>query len=218
MRVYSLLLPSILASAVLVAAPARAQTTPATPTQWMVRPNPPHDGLKLTQPQPGHMGAGPYDPSPPPAVALPLPPRHTQPRIVYAFAGPAVRMMAVSRDLSDACRRGRFIQRVDMLYRAFGPKESPLGVAYGTWAINLVDPDRKREAGTVYFFDKQDTARCTVYTARQDVLLPWYYGPGGGYGKDPAAPNPDRQRRHPGLGPRAPGPLSPWFPWDQALV
>ncbi|ASG21193.1 hypothetical protein [Nitrospirillum viridazoti] len=190
MRLSSVLLPAFLAMALLAAVPLRAQTAPATPTQWMVRPTPPHDGLKLTQPQPDHVGAGPYDPSPPPAVALPLPPRYTQPRIVYAFAGPALRMMTVSRELSDACRRGRFIQRVDMLYRAFGPKESPLGVAYGTWAINLVDPDRKREAGTVYFFDKQDTARCTVYTARQDVLLPWYYGPGGGYGKDPAVPNP----------------------------
>ncbi|MEA1650205.1 hypothetical protein UAJ10_14435 [Nitrospirillum sp. BR 11164] len=191
MRISSVLLPAFLATALLAAAPAHAQTAaPATPTQWMVRPTPPHDGLKLAEPQPGHLGAGPHDPSPPPAVALPLPPRHTQARIVYAFAGPASRMMTVSRDLSDACRRGRFIQRVDMLYRAFGPKESPLGVAYGTWAINLVDPDRKREVGTVYFFDKQDTARCTVYTARQDVLLPWYYGPGGGYGKDPAAPNP----------------------------
>ncbi|MDG3442161.1 hypothetical protein [Nitrospirillum amazonense] len=190
MRIYSLLLPAIVATAFLAAAPACAQTAPATPSQWMVRPTPPHDGLKLAQPQPGHVGAGPHDPSPPPAVALPLPPRYTQPRIVYAFAGPAARMMTVSRELSDACRRGRFIQRVDMLYRAFGPRENPLGVAYGTWAINLMDPDRKREAGTVYFFDKQDTARCTVYTARQDVLLPWYYGPGGGYGKDPAAPNP----------------------------
>ncbi|WP_145729696.1 hypothetical protein [Nitrospirillum pindoramense] len=180
----------------LVATMARAQTMPqmtpvsGSPAQWMVRPTPSQDPMKLAQPQPGHMGAGPYDPSPPPAVALPLPPPHTQSRIVYAFAGPAARMMTVSRELSDACRRGRFTQRVNMLYRAFGTKETPLGVAYGTWAINLVDPDRKREAGTVYFFDKQDTARCTVYTARQDVLLPWYYGPGGGYGKDPAGTAP----------------------------
>ncbi|MEE3626775.1 hypothetical protein UCD39_22820 [Nitrospirillum sp. BR 11752] len=184
----------------LVATMAHAQTVPqmtpqvtpvsGSPAQWMVRPTPSQDPMKLAQPQPGHMGAGPYDPSPPPAVALPLPPPHTQSRIVYAFAGPAARMMTVSRELSDACRRGRFTQRINMLYRAFGTKETPLGVAYGTWAINLVDPDRKREAGTVYFFDKQDTARCTVYTARQDVLLPWYYGPGGGYGKDPAGAAP----------------------------
>ncbi|MBB6249747.1 hypothetical protein [Nitrospirillum iridis] len=183
MRPYSLFSPASLAVASLAAMlavplPAGARTASSAA---------PHDGLKLAQPQPDHLGAGPYDPSPTPAVALPLPPRYTMPRIVYAFAQPATKMMVLSRALSDACRRGRFIQRVDMLYRAFGPKETPLGVAYGTWAINLVDPDRKREVGMVYFFDKQDTARCAVYTARQDVLMPWYYGPGGGYGKDPAA-------------------------------
>ncbi|MDE1149629.1 MAG: hypothetical protein PW843_24010 [Azospirillaceae bacterium] len=175
----------------LTAGVAHAQSDPPrTPSQWMLPPGPPHDGIPLERTNPGHLGPGPVEPRPRPAIALPLPPPYTLPRIVYAFAQPATRMMVYSKALSAACRRGRFIQRINLLYRAFGPKESPLGVAYGTWAINLVDPDRQRQMGEVYFFDRQDTGLCAVYTAQQTALLPWYYGPGGGYGRTPAGTPP----------------------------
>ena len=131
----------------------------------------------LEHPDPGHIGPAPQGVDPPRRLAQPLPTPREHDRIVYAFKIAARSLMTYRPDLSAACRRGRFLQRIDLAYRAFGPGERPLGVAYGTMAINLIDPDRHREAGIVYFFDKQDTGRCTVYTARQDALTQWFVGP-----------------------------------------
>jgi len=111
------------------------------------------------------------------AIPVPLPPWQRLNRIVYAFDRPARDLLTPAPELSLACRRGRFLQRLDMIYRAFGPKEPPLGVAYGHMAINLVDPDRRRRAELVYFFSMQDTGRCTVYTARAEDLRPWFVPP-----------------------------------------
>lgn len=111
------------------------------------------------------------------AVPPPRPPWRSRHRIVYAFDRPAVDLVSWSAELSAACRRGEFIQRVDQLYRAFGPRERPLGVAYGRAAINLVDPGQRRRDDTVYFFKEQDTARCAVYTARLDDIRPYFIGP-----------------------------------------
>lgn len=133
--------------------------------------------LKMQRTHDGDARAFPYDPDPPPAVAEPRPPWQSKNRIVYAFDRPARSRLAYSAELSTACRRGEFLQRVDMLYRAFGPGEQPLGVAYGAMAINLIDPKRRRQADMVYFFHRQDTGRCAVYEARQETLRPWFVGP-----------------------------------------
>lgn len=156
------------------AQPARAQDAdgprPAAP---LARPGEPlpMDGVDdrhLGRPAPGITKR---------ALAAPLPTPRERDRIVYAFPGPAKAVMTYDADLSAACRRGRFLQRTDMAYRAFGKGERPLGVAYGTMAINLIDPDRHREAEMVYFFDKQDTGRCAVYRARQSDIKEWFIGP-----------------------------------------
>lgn len=152
----------------------QAQDTAAPLTR---RPGDSDQPLWLNHPETGQMGPGPQGVDPPRRLARPLPTPREHDRIVYAFKVPARSLMTYAADLSTACRRGRFLQRTDMAYRAFGPGERPLGVAYGTMAINLIDPDRHREAGIVYFFDKQDTGRCAVYTARQDALTQWFVGP-----------------------------------------
>ncbi|WP_119679052.1 hypothetical protein [Indioceanicola profundi] len=110
-------------------------------------------------------------------VPPPRPSWRSRDRIVYAFDRPAADLLAPSPELSAACRRGRFIQRVNLLYRAFGPQEQPLGVAYGRAAINLVDPGRLRREDTVYFFEEQDTGRCTVHTALLEDIRPYFVGP-----------------------------------------
>lgn len=148
-----------------VALMALAGTTPAG------------ERLPLERPHADHPGRPPYDGNPPPAVALPRLPWESKNRIVYAFDGPARAQLERSAELSAACRRGEFIQRIDMLYRAFGPDERPLGVAFGWMAVNLVDKGRRREATRVYFFERQDTGRCTVYSAALESLRPWFVGP-----------------------------------------
>lgn len=138
---------------------------------------PPDDRLRLERTGPGQARGLPYDPSPPPAIAPPGPPFERRGRIVYAFDAPARSRLTPEPELSALCRRGAFIQRIDMLYRGFGPGERPLGVAYGWMAINLVDPDGRREADTVYFFDRQDTGRCAVFSAKAEAIRAWFVGP-----------------------------------------
>jgi len=171
----------------LASAPAAAQAAtppgsadPATAAIDPARVKPRFEGERLP-PAASRPGAGlgrlPYDPRPTGVVPGPRRPAERRDRIVYAFDQPSRSLLTVSRELSAECRRGRFIQRIDMQYRAFGPGERPLGVAYGKWALNLVDPQRRRNPELVYFFDKQDTARCTVYTARMAEIRDWFVGP-----------------------------------------
>jgi len=126
---------------------------------------------------PPQVGSPPRDPEGQKPQIRPRPPWRSRDRIVYAFDKPAREVLAFSLDLSRACQLGRFVQRIDMLYRAFGPEERPLGVAYGTMAINLYDPGRLRRAGTVYFFAHQDYGRCQVFTAEQEAIRPFFVGP-----------------------------------------
>jgi hypothetical protein len=126
---------------------------------------------------PSHVGRSPLDRTIRPAVPDPRPPWQSRDRIVYAFDRPLRDVLTVAPDLSQECRRGNFRQRVDLLYRAFGPREQPFGVAYGRGAINLIDVGRRRRDDTVYFFHRQDTGRCTVYTARLEEIRPFFIGP-----------------------------------------
>jgi len=112
-----------------------------------------------------------------PAIPDERPPVQRLDRIVYAFDTAAKQQMIRDGDLSRLCRRGQFNQVVNMRYRAFGPDERPLGVAYGRMAVNLYDPLHRRYEDTVYFFKDQDTALCTVYTAKQEDLRRYYIGP-----------------------------------------
>ena len=126
---------------------------------------------------PDHVGRLPLDRTIKPAVPDPRPPWQSRDRIVYAFDRPLRDVLTVAPDLSQECRRGNFRQRVDLLYRAFGPREQPFGVAYGRGAINLIDVGRRRRDDTVYFFHRQDTGRCTVYTARLEEIRTFFIGP-----------------------------------------
>ncbi|HYC04303.1 MAG TPA: hypothetical protein VED40_13480 [Azospirillaceae bacterium] len=127
--------------------------------------------------QPPKAGSLPTDPALPTPKITPRPPWWSKDRIVYAFDRPAKEWLSQDMALTKACQRGEFVQVVDMLYRAFGPSERPLGVAYGTMAINLYDPKRLRQVGTVYFFADQDSGRCRVWTARQDDIRDFFVGP-----------------------------------------
>lgn len=150
----------------------------APPTAALAGETLPPDGRpRLEKTHPGQAGSPPFDPEPKPAIAAPRPPFERQERIVYAFDRPALSLLTRDAELSALCRQGRFNQRIDGHYRAFGPGERPLGVAYGRMAVNLVDPGGRRDADTVYFFDKQDTGRCAVFTGRAEDLREWFVPP-----------------------------------------
>ncbi len=98
-------------------------------------------------------------------------------RIVYAFDAPSRSRMTADLTLSKMCRTGQFMQIVNYHYRAFGPTEEALGVAFGRMSVNLYDPTRRRQEDTVYFFRDQGTTRCAVFTAKQADLVRFYIGP-----------------------------------------
>ncbi|QJE71989.1 hypothetical protein HHL28_01710 [Aerophototrophica crusticola] len=126
---------------------------------------------------PAHFGTLPYNSDGDPARAAPRAPYQVLQRIVYAFDRPAAQVLAADAALTAQCRRGRFNQRIAFRYRAFGPGERPLGVAFGYMATNLVDPGRLRRGDTVYFFRDHDTSRCTVLTATLESLRGWFVPP-----------------------------------------
>lgn len=113
------------------------------------------------------------DPAVPPPRAAP----QRFMRIVYAFDAPSRSRMSADIALSRLCRTGQFMQIINYHYRAFGPREEPLGVAFGRMSVNLYDPTRQRQEDTVYFFRDQGTTRCTVFTAKQADLSRFYIGP-----------------------------------------
>ena len=133
--------------------------------------------LPLGRTDDAHLKPPSYEGTPRPAVAPPRPAPHVPSRIVYAFEHPAKTRLVYSAELSRACRRGTFLQRLEFRYRAFGPGERPLGVAFGTRAINLVDPGRLREADIVYFFENQGAGPCRVYIGHAPDLKKWFVGP-----------------------------------------
>lgn len=112
-----------------------------------------------------------------PAIARPRPAPQRRDRIVYSFNAPSRGLLQVNLELSRLCRQQQFNQLINLHYRAFGPEERPMGVAYGRMAVNLFDPTRKRDEGLVYFFKGQESTNCMVFTARQEDLRRFYVGP-----------------------------------------
>lgn len=162
----------LLLALLLVPSPTLAAQPAEPPPADPARPVP-----RLAPAPPGAMKRLPYDPDPPAAVAPPRPAWQRRDRVAYAFDKPSLQIITPAPDLSKLCRQGRFNQRIDMAYRAFGPGERPLGVAYGFMAVNLIDPLNRRQTDTVYFFRDHDGGRCQVFTARLDDLKPWFVGP-----------------------------------------
>lgn len=138
---------------------------------WAERPGParPEHG--------GGLGKLPWQSWIDPAIAFPRAAPQRRDRIVYAFDGPATARIKADLELSKLCRSGRFMQLINLHYRAFGPDERPWGVAYGRMSVNLYDPTRRRNEELVYFFKDQDTTNCAVFTARQEDLRRFYIGP-----------------------------------------
>lgn len=112
-----------------------------------------------------------------PAIAPPRPTPHYNQRIIYAFDRPSAEILKRDAGLSQLCRRGQFLQRINLHYRAFGPGERPLGVGFGNLTANMHDPLHRRQPEMVYFFRDQDTGRCDVLTARLDDLRAFFIGP-----------------------------------------
>ena len=94
---------------------------------------------------------------------------------VYSFTDPISKVARVDYTLSRLCQRGAFIQEMDGMYWAQTP-DRRLGVGFSGGA-NLVDPQKRREKATVYFFDKQDSY-CTVYAAAQRDVMDRFVAPG----------------------------------------
>ena len=110
-----------------------------------------------------------------PAEVIPPRVRFGQSLRVYSFADPITKVAKADHTLSRLCQRGAFIQEMDGMYWAQTP-DRRLGVAFSGGA-NLVDPQKRREKATVYFFDKQDSY-CTVYAAAQRDVMNRFVAPG----------------------------------------
>lgn len=131
-----------------------------------------------TQPESGHgFRRPPWQSWIDPAIAPPRPTPQRLMRIVYAFDAPSKSRMTPNMALSKLCRAGEFMQLINLQYRAFGPKEEAMGVAFGRMSVNLYDPTRQRQEDNVYFFRDQGTTRCAVFTAKQADLSRYYVGP-----------------------------------------
>lgn len=76
--------------------------------------------------------------------------------------------------LSELCRRGAFVQRIDGFYWARA-KDRRYGVAFGS-GHNLIDAQSQRAPGKVYFFEDQDS-RCSVFIADQRSVTGLHIGP-----------------------------------------
>jgi hypothetical protein len=130
------------------------------------------DRPRLAKTPPRHLESLPVNPDPPKAVlpVKPIPERLH--RDVYAIRDRVRDFAQVSADLSEACRRGRFIQRLNLLFGVRSADDRPIGVAYGS-GVNLHDPDRRSKLDLVYFFDRQDTSLCRVWFAPLDAVRPF---------------------------------------------
>jgi hypothetical protein len=113
---------------------------------------------------PEHFNALPFSPWP----LDPVPPFHRTPirpeRVVYQLKGSIRQVAKVDRDLSTACRRGTFIQRMNFIFRVRSADDRPYGIGWGS-GVNLHDPEKRGNADKVYLFDRQDTGLCAVWMA-----------------------------------------------------
>jgi hypothetical protein len=113
---------------------------------------------------PEHFNALPFSPWP----LDPVTPFHRTPirpeRVVYQLKGSIREVAKVDRDLSTACRRGTFIQRMNFIFRVRSADDRPYGIGWGS-GVNLHDPEKRGNADKVYLFDRQDTGLCAVWVA-----------------------------------------------------
>ncbi|MEI8397063.1 MAG: hypothetical protein WCF85_20245 [Rhodospirillaceae bacterium] len=74
----------------------------------------------------------------------------------------------MNRALTEACRAGRFKERLPLQYRAIF-SDAVLGVAFGH-GTNLYDPGHKGKTDTVYMFRYGDTTDCEVLTIKKSAM------------------------------------------------
>ena len=114
---------------------------------------------------PEHFSALPFSPW----TLEPIPPFRQTPirpeRIVYHLKGSIRDVAKVDRDLSTACRRGAFIQRLDFIFRVKSADDRPYGIGWGS-GVNLHDPEKRSQLDKAYLFDRQDTGLCAVWVAQ----------------------------------------------------
>jgi hypothetical protein len=136
----------------LVAAGLAAAQEPLQPSSvgpLSIKPRDPAAGPSL--PDPEHRGL-----IPPPAVGK-----------VVKSALPSWQVGNIEQGLSRLCSLGKFNQRVPYRYAGHfrGPKGAALlGAAKGT-GLNLVDPQHKADKGHDYWFYRDGTADCIVFSA-----------------------------------------------------
>jgi hypothetical protein len=121
------------------------------------------NALERTVPE--HFNALPFSPWPlepvPRFRATPIRPD----RIVYRLKGRIRDVARVDRDLSAACRRGAFVQRLDFIFHVRSADDRPYGIGFGS-GVNLHDPEKRSRLDKVYLFDRQDTGLCAVWVAQ----------------------------------------------------
>lgn len=129
----------------------------------------PAAAMRVQRSSPDHLRA-PYSVPEPPAA---IPPRIFFPhgRAVYGLPQGLEGMAQRDNALSHLCQRGAFLQKADGYFWAVAP-DRRYGVAFPNGG-SLDDPQKKAQAGKVYFFTGQDS-RCTVYVGDQAKLMPHY--------------------------------------------
>jgi len=80
----------------------------------------------------------------------------------------------LDRDLSALCRRGRFQQRTDGMFRA-SLADGWVGLAFAD-GRNLKDDAAAARPGVAYLFEQQDTSACTVWTVRAQTIEQYQSG------------------------------------------
>ncbi|MFL7901277.1 hypothetical protein ACJ41P_09105 [Azospirillum argentinense] len=130
------------------------------------------DPMRVERTDPGHLRA--LNRSSLPPEVIPPRTRYVRSQAVYSLPKGLDGFTRHDAALSRLCQRGAFGQETDGFYWARTP-DKRYGVAFSGGA-NLSDPQNKRKAGEVYFFDGQDS-RCKVYVGEQAKLMPHYVGP-----------------------------------------
>ena len=130
------------------------------------------DTIRVERTDPSHLRA--LSRSSIPQEVIPPRTRHVRSQAVYNLPMGLNGLTRYDAALSRLCQRGAFGQEMDGIYWARTP-DKRYGVAFSGGA-NLSDPQNKRQAGQVYFFDGQDS-RCNVFVGEQAKLMPHYVGP-----------------------------------------
>lgn len=100
--------------------------------------------------------------------------RYVRSQAVYKLPDGLRGIATRDRRLSELCRRGAFVQKIDGFFWARAG-DRRYGVAFGS-GYNLVDAQSQRAPGKVYFFEDQDS-RCSVHVADQRSVAGLYIGP-----------------------------------------